>query len=816
MAWDSQRVDMNVYSQGEVDRWVYSTCNICSIGCGCYIAVKDNKIVGIKGNGEHPINRGRLDPKSEWQWVPNNSPDRLLHPLIRNRSGKLVQATWDDAMGLFVEKAREVLAAKGPLGISIYHTGQAMLEDYYTIGKIGRAGLRTNLLDANTRLCTATTEWCLIESFGADGVPACYDDVDETETLLLFGHNPAETGSVLFERIMNRKRKTGKPYIIVVDPRRTLTADAADLFLQLYPGTNLALLNGVKHLMLRNGHIDLPFIQQHTVEFEKMRDSVKMWTPELTAQITGIPVDQLHQFAHRLGTTPSLVSTTLQGVFQTSDATGSAVAINNIHLLRGLIGKLGSGPLHMAGQPSSSSNRTVGGVGSYPGHRNPDNKNHIAEIARLWNVEEKTLPIGPEIGIEEQIHMMETDKIGLLWNIHTNPMVSLPNRRRARQAFEKVFVVVQDVFLTETTEVADIVLPAAIWGEKEGTMENADRTVNLLRKAVDPPPGVKTDFAILLDFSHRMGFKDRDGNPLIAYSTPEQCFEEWRMVSRGTSADMSGITYDKLEQHNGLRYPVNEELPLGTVRLYEDSHFHTGVDETQSWGRDMFTGRSHTRKEYEALQANGRAIFHSLTYIPPAERPTPEYPLWITTGRLIWHWHSRTKTGRVPHLHMAAPQGYVDISVKDAEAISILPGEMVRVVSPRGWIQVPARVVDTVQPGLVFVPFHFGSWQQQQAANELTADLTDPVSKQPTFKQSSCRVEKLRKKVVIQQGVALSDIATSHGLTLEQLAQINRIMPPYRADIGREIEVPLSMVDVVIPPYMPYREVGIFPKFDPT
>jgi ferredoxin-nitrate reductase len=352
-----------------------------------------------------------------------------------------------------------------------------------------------------------------------------------------------------------------------------------------------------------------------------------------------------------------------------------------------------------------------------------------------------------------------------------------------------------------------------MWGEKEGTMENADRTINLLRKAVDPPQGAKTDFEILLDFSRRMGFKDMDGNPLLQYTAPEQCFEEWKIVSVGTSADMSGITYEKLKMHNGLRYPVNEEHPLGTVRLYEDFRFHTNVDETQSWGRDLFTGRAHTREEYESLQANGRAIFHPLTYIPPAESPTPEYPLWITTGRLVWHWHSRTKTGRVPQLHMAAPQGYIEINKKDADKLLILPGEVVRVVSPRGWIEVPARIVDTVQPGLVFVPFHYGSWQQHQAANELTVDLADPVSKQPTFKQSSCRIEKIRQKVIVQPGDTLSSIAGKYGLTDEQLAAINKMIPPFRADIGKEIEVPLSMVDVVIPPYMLHRDVSIFPKF---
>jgi ferredoxin-nitrate reductase len=811
--WNDERTDLNVYSQGEIDKWVYNTCNICSVGCGCFIAVKDNKIVGIQGNAEHPVNRGRLDPKAENQWYANNSPDRLVTPLIRNRKGKLVAASWDDAMGLLVERTKETLRTIGPNGVAMYSTGQSTLETYYTIGKIGRAGLGSHLLDANTRLCTATTQWCLMQSFGSDGVPASFEDIDVTDTLMLFGHNVAETGTVLFERIMARKRGTGKPYMIVVDVRKTLTAKEADLFLQLYPGTNVPLLNGIIHLILRNGDIDAAFIQRNTIGFEEMRKSVEHWTPELTSKTTGIPEELIRKAAHQLGKTPSLVCTTLQGAYQSVDATSTCIAINNIHLIRGLIGKPGSGPLHMAGQPSSSGNRTVGGVGSYPGNRNVSNPKHIAEMARLWNVDVAKLEVGPEKGIEEIVHLMHEGNIGVFWNIFTNPMVSLPNRNEARKAFEKTFVVVQDPFLTETTEVADIVLPTAMWGEIEGTLENADRTINLLNKAVDPPRGVKSDFDILLEFARRMGFKDKDGNPLLKYTTPEECFEEWKMISIGRPSDMSGITYGKLMKYNGLRWPVNEKHPLGTTRLYTDHHFHTSIDYAQTYGKDLLTGRARTREEYEALNPGGRAVLYGTHFVPPTEQPTSEFPFWLTSGRLVWHWHTRTKTGRSPYLQMIAPQGYVEIHITDAQKLSLLPGEVVRIVSPRGSIQVPARIVDTVQPGLLFVPFHFGSWENNQAANELTVDFTDPISKQPTFKQASCRVEKLRDTYTISPTVTMNAIAEEHGLTLEDLARANRMAPPYRADIGDSIEVPLSMINVEIPPYMPYRGIERYPHF---
>ncbi|MFL0365075.1 molybdopterin-dependent oxidoreductase [Pseudobacillus sp. 179-B 2D1 NHS] len=806
MAWEKERVDMNIYSQGEVEKWVYSTCNICSVGCGCYTAVKDGEIVGIKGNSEHPINRGRLGPKGENQWYANNSPDRLRTPLIRNETGNLEPASWDEAMDLIVKKAKQTLKENGSNSVAIYSTGQGFLEDYYTIAKFGRAGLRTHLLDANTRLCTATTEFCLLQSFGADGTPASFDDIDETDTLMLFGHNLAETGTVLFERIMERKQKTGKPYIIVVDPRKTLTAKEADLHLQLYPGTNVALLNGVINEIVKRGYVDQAFIDAYTIGINGMTESLKEWTFEKTADTTGISKAKLEKAIEKLGTSASLVTTTLQGTYQSADATTACVAINNLHLIRGLIGKPGCGPLHMAGQPSSSANRTAGGVGTYPAHRNPANPKHIEEMAQLWNVDKATLPVGPEKGIEEQVSMIENGEIGLFWNIGTNSLVSLPNRQRAKKALASTFVVVQDAFLTETATVADVVLPVALWGEKEGTMENADRTINLLRKAVEPPEGVKSDFDIFLDFSKRMDFKDRDGQSLISYTTPEECFEEFKKISKGRPCDMTGITYERLEKENGLRWPVKDENSPGTVRLYSEFVFHTTTDDAQSFGKDQLTGRVLTKTEFERKGAEGRAILHPTHYIPPAEQPTSDYPTWLTTGRLVWHWHTRTKTARSPHLQMAAQHGYVEINTEDAKKWAIVQGEVVRVSSPRGWIEVPARIGDVVQQGLVFVPFHFGSWEKKEAANELTADFTDPLSKQPTFKQAACRVEKIRREHQVDSGESLEYIAEQYGLSVEDLKRANQLTTPYDIQMGESLEIPLSVINTPLPPYMPYRK----------
>ncbi|WP_284285728.1 molybdopterin dinucleotide binding domain-containing protein [Alicyclobacillus fastidiosus] len=275
---------------------------------------------------------------------------------------------------------------------------------------------------------------------------------------------------------------------------------------------------------------------------------------------------------------------------------------------------------------------------------------------------------------------------------------------------------------------------------------------------------------------------------------------------------MTAMTYEKIKKKNGIQWPTNEQRPHGTTRLYEDWVFHTHVDDTQSFGKDPNTGRERTKEEFKRIGANGKAILYGLTYYSPAERPTPEFPLWLTTGRLVWHWHTRTKTGRAPNLHMAAPQGYVEIHITDAEKLSICPGEVVRVVSPRGRIEVPARIVDTVLPGLVFVPFHFGSWEQNQAANDLTVDFVDPVSKQPIFKQSACRIERIREKHIITQGETLESVAKKHRIPVDELRRANKLAPPYRIDIGHEVEIP-SIANVVIPLTRPSERLMLIRGF---
>lgn len=722
---------------------MYSTCNICSNGCGCYIAVRDNKIVGIKGNINYPVNAGRLGPKGENQWWANNSPDRLKGPLIRDSRGILVPVTWDDAMEFIVRRFNEQLREGGPESVAFYHTGQAYLEEYYTISKITRAGIRTHNVDANTRLCTATAEWGLIETFGTDGPPASLEDMDLADVIIYFGRNSNETNTVMYERTLSKRAERPGMKLIEIDPRLNVSTRKADIILRPRSGTNVALINGLIHLIIRNGWIDRDFIENHTVGYPELERIAAKYTPEVVERITGVPVRDLIEAGTLIGTSPRVVSGMLQGLYQSMDATPATTLVNSMHLIMGKIGKPGCGPFEHAGQPSSMTNREVGGAGFYPGYRNSGNPKHLEEIGRLWNVDPNILPVGAQTHIMKMMDQIDKGQIKLMRIMYTNPVVSLPDRNRMMKLFKKVFLIVQDPFLTETAELADVVLPTAMWGEKEGTMTNIERRVNVLRKAVDPPFGLPSDFEILLDFSRRMGFKDRDGNPLIGYSTPEEAFDEWRMVSKGCPCDMSGMTYEKMEMLGGIQWPCNDERPDGTVRLYSDFHFNTDADYAESYGRDIVTGRGRSRKEFEDIGANGHAILYGIDWWCPAEIPDIEYPFMLNTGRIVYHWHTRTKTGRSAILEMNAPDCYVEVHTYDASALGISMGEKVRVVSRRGAIILSARITDNVLPGKVFIPFHYGSPGEKQAANELTLPVWDQVSKQPLFKTAACRIERI-------------------------------------------------------------------------
>jgi ferredoxin-nitrate reductase len=735
-------------SEFEIDRWVQTASILHSNGDALDIAVKDGRIVGVRGRGVDRVNEGRVDPKDLFGWQANNSGDRLKKPLVRE-NGELVETSWDEAFARIVERSKELLEKKGPLAFGFYTTGQLFLEEYYTLGVIGKAGLVTPHMDGNTRLCTATAAEALKQSFGTDGQPGSYADVDRADTICLYGHNVAETQVVLWMRMLDRLEGRQPPKLVVVDPRPTPAAQRADVHLQIKNGTNLALMNGLLREIVVNDWYDEEYVAAHTLGFDALKQIVMAYPPERVAEICAVPAEQIRKAAGIIGESERLLSTVLQGFYQSMQATAASCQVNNIHLIRGMIGKPGCSVLQMNGQPTAQNTRECGANGDLPAFRNWDNVEHIEELAELWNVERMKIPHWSSPTHAMQIwRYAEQGSISFLWISATNPAVSLPQLPRIRSILdnEDLFIVVQDIFLTETAQYADVVLPAATWGEKTGTFTNADRTVHLSEKAVEPPGEAKSDLDIFLDYARRMDFRDKDGQPLIKWDDPESAFEAWKECSRGRPCDYTGITYEKLRGSSGVQWPCNNEHPHGTERLYADDDFNTETNYCETYGRDLLTGAENTEMEHRALAPAGRAFLLAAEYQPPHEEPDEEYPFSYTTGRTIYHFHTRTKTARAPQLQGAAPEVWVELSPADAESLGVGEGDVVRVESPRGKLEAKARI-SGIKEGVVFAPFHYGYFDepdgQPRAANELTITEWDPASKQPLYKVGAVKVTKI-------------------------------------------------------------------------
>ncbi|MCE7000958.1 nitrate reductase [Saccharothrix sp. S26] len=750
------RVDLHLddgLAESDVDQWVQSACVLCSNGCGCDIAVRDGRVVGIRGRAGDVVNHGRLGPKGLYGSWQHLGEDRLTRPLVR-RGGVLVESDWDTAMDLVVRRSRELLAEVGPLSHGFYTSGQLFLEEYYTLAVIGKAGIGTPHMDGNTRLCTATAAAAMKESFGSDGQPGSCTDVDSCDALFLFGHNMAETQTVLWSRVLDRLHGPDRPVVVAVDPRRTKVAEAAvasgGVHLAPLPGTNQALMNGLVREVIANGWVDRDYVDAHTLGYDELAVTVEPCTPEHVAGICRVDPDDLRRAARVFGTSDRVLSTVLQGFYQSHQATAASCQVNNLHLLRGLIGRPGCGILQMNGQPTAQNTRECGADGDLPGFRNWDNPGHVEQLARLWNVDPLTIPHwAPPTHAMQIWRYAEQGSIKFLWISGTNPAVSLPELPRIREilAREDLFVVVQDGFLTETAQYADVVLPAALWGEKQGTFTNVNRTVHLSEQAVAPPGQARSDLDVFLDYARRMDFRDRDGEPLVKWHDPEGAFAAWRECSRGRLCDYTGLSYDKLRGGSGIPWPCDEDHPDGCDRLYADGVFPTHPDVCEDYGHDLLTGGTTSPEQYKAQRPDGRAFLKAAEYAPPPEQPSADYPFVCTTGRTAYHFHTRTKTGRSRRLRRAAPEPWVELSAADAAALGVREGDLVRVESPRGRVEAPARV-GRGRDGVVFVPFHYGYWDtggdgHTRAANELTLTEWDPVSKQPLFKVAAVRVTKL-------------------------------------------------------------------------
>ncbi len=751
-----QRVDSFLadgVSEADVERWVPTASILHSNGDALDVAVAGGRIVGVRGRAHDRVNHGRLGPKDLYGWQANNSTDRLTRPLIR-RNGHLVETDWDTAMDAIVRRTRELLDEHGPSTIGFYTSGQLFLEEYYTLGVLAHGGLRTNHVDGNTRLCTATSAEALKQSFGCDGQPGSYTDVDHADVIALFGHNMAATQTVLWSRILDRLAGPNPPQVICVDPRRTPVAEHATVHLAPLPGTNLALMNALLHEVIVNGWTDEDYIAAHTVGYDELAKQVKPCTPEWAAEICRVPAADIRAAARVVGSAQRLLSTVLQGFYQSHQATAAAVQVNNLNLLRGMLGKPGCGILQMNGQPTAENTRECGADGDLAGFRNWSSDAQVADLARVWGLDMHDIPhYSPPTHVMQQLRYIEEGSIRLWWVSATNPAVSLPELARIRSilAQERLFLVVQDIFPTETTELADVVLPAATWAEKEGTFTNADRTVHYSGRAVDPPGDARSDLDIFLDYARRLDLRNRSGGPLIHWTDPASAFAAWQECSRGRPCDYTGLSYAMLRERGGVQWPCNAENPDVTERLYVDGKFFAAPDYCETYGRDLLTGAPMEPTEYRALNPDGKAMFKAAEYTPPPETPSDDQPFVLTTGRTLYHFHTRTKTARAPQLDAAAPEVWVEVAAADAERLGADEGDLLEIRSPRGCVRAPARI-GGIREGVVFLPFHYGYWDtkteddgHERAANELTITAWDPASRQPLFKTAAVSVRNLTK-----------------------------------------------------------------------
>ena len=692
-----------------------TVCPYCGVGCGLKVELEGGRVARVRGDATHQGTQGMLCRKAVYLPQAVDTPDRLARPQLRLGRDRPWQAeSWDAALRLAAEKLRRIIAQHGPDSIAFYISGQLLTEDYYVINKLAKGFLGTNNVDSNSRLCMASAASAYQLAFGSDGPPCAYDDFDVADCFLFIGSNAADTHPVLFQRALRRKAADpDRVIIIVVDPRRTATAKAADLHLQLRPGTDVPLLQGILHVLIRDGFGCSEFISKHTTGWEAVAADAAAWTPDRVGAICGISPESIVEVARRFGNASGVLSCWAMGLNQAVDGVDRSLALVNLHLSTGQIGRPGAGPFSLTGQPNAMGGREVGGLaGLLPGYRSVTNPAHRREMANIWGVAAERISSRPGRTGVEIFEGLANGQLKAVWIAATNPMVSIPDLSVVRSGLERAeLVVVQDAYFpTETTDLADIVLPAAQWSEKEGVATSSERRVSYLPALVAPPGAARPDWAIFADLAHRLGFADA-----FAYTRAEEVFAEYRRSTAGTPVDITGISYARLQREGGIQWPCRDAVDEGATRLYADARFATD---------------------------DGRARFHVPTWrqTPSA---TPEL-VTLITGRERDQWHTMTRTRHVPQLLKSCPTPYVAIHPSDAAGLGLEEDDQaeLRAVG-RGASRYAVRITDEVLPGTVFVPFHWGSLRHAGGpVNTLVGTAVDPRSKQPSLKSQPVQLRR--------------------------------------------------------------------------
>ena len=746
-----------------------STCCYCGVGCGVIIQSEADRIVGVRGDPDHPANFGRLCSKGATLHLSAGRDTRALYPELRlARGARRARASWDEALDYAAARFAATVREHGPDSVAFYISGQLLTEDYYVFNKLAKGLIGTNNVDTNSRLCMSSAVAGYKATLGADAPPCCYEDLDLADFMLIAGSNTAYAHPVLFRRIEDAKAARPGTKIVVVDPRRTDTAALADLHLAVLPGTDIALFNAMLHVLLREDLVDPEFIREHTEGFGALKQLVREYTPGMAAQICGVAEADIVKAAKWVGEAKAALSLYCQGLNQSSSGTHKNAALINLHLATGQIGKPGAGPFSLTGQPNAMGGREVGGMANLlSAHRDLADPAHRAEVARLWGI--PSVPERPGKTAVEMFDAVKRGEIKALWIACTNPAHSMPDVGQVRAALQAAeFVVVQEAYAnTDTAAMADLLLPASTWGEKHGTVTNSERRITHVNAAVAPSGEARHDWEICIDFARRLGraLGNAHTGTLFPYAGVEDIFDEHRESTRGRDLDITGLSYALLDGRGPQQWPFPEGAPAGGKRLYEDGRFAT---------------------------PSGRARFVVTPYVPVLEATDARFPIALNTGRLRDQWHGMSRTGTVARLFNHVEEPLLAMHPRDLERRGIRDGDLVRLSTRRGALIVRVEASESIRSGQAFMPMHWGGqFMAGSGVNAVTVAGFDPHSKQPELKHAAAAVSRvdLPHQVVAMRRFSGGEAAGAHALLAELRTLMQRFDYATVGLTGRDVVV---------------------------
>ncbi|MDX2047097.1 MAG: molybdopterin-dependent oxidoreductase [Chitinophagaceae bacterium] len=712
-----------------------TTCCYCGVGCGIVVKKDNNGRLTVEGDASHPVNKGLLCSKGmNLHYTVMDTSDRLLYPEMRySRNQPRQRVSWDVALERTAAVFKTFIKKYGPDSVAFYASGQCLTEEYYVVNKLIKGFIGSNNIDTNSRLCMSSAVSAYKMSLGEDCVPVSYDDIELADVIFVAGANPAWCHPILWRRVEKAKELNPNIKIIVSDPRKTQTCSIADVHLQLNPGTDVTLHHAIGRCLIEEGDIDPDFVKNHTEGFEKYRQTVFERTVAEAAAICGTDENDIRLAASYIGNAKGFITMWTMGLNQSVIGVNKNLSLINLNLITGHIGKPGAGPFSLTGQPNAMGGREVGGLSNLlPAHRDLAKESHRNEVEKFWQIPLGTIQPKPGLTATEMFDALNEGKLKAIWILCTNPLISLPDVRKAEESLKKAkFVVVQEVSnKTETLKYADVVLPAASWAEKEGTMTNAERRICHLSKITDAPGEALADAEIICRFAQKMGYKGFD------FKSFAEIYSEYAALTAGTNIDISALSYDILKEKRAVQWPYYGEKSKNS----KEEHGHCG------------TPRLFTDKKFYTVSQ--KAIIHSFADANGSEKPDDDFPLILTTGRIRDQWHTRSKTGKVNKLNQHFSESFLEIHPEDAAERGIKENDLAEVINKRGQVRVKVKFTEDIKKGVVFLPMHWGKILNSDLnrANNLTNNLVDPLSKEPDFKFSAVEVrlyKKAKQKIIV-------------------------------------------------------------------